>query len=373
MGSNSKDSANLFALSALPQADYVTAVTPASSPANFRQIEKTDRQFANYNTNLSDNKGYSTGTPYATRKNLETHDVNFPMTEEMSSQLLGERARAGFGDLETEELTEDASWTHNFSLMNPQDRAQLPAYTYAEKAGESASRPNAHNVKYPSVVCGQWAVQGQGRALVKLNTTWTGSGKRTAPSGVTFFGGSNHVIELEEMTQNYFRNTAAALKLYPQVELGGTVYNVNCDFRDFDFSINWNLQGDAGYLGCGLYQTAGDSESGAIRGKCEVGDPTVQFNFTMLDNDGYDGQGKLQSMASISAQLDYTGSVIAGSTDKHKASFILNAANIVSIEHVIIDMQNGWRVTTEPLAIGQVMPVSLVVVNNVESYTAISW
>jgi len=368
----SNDSVNIFALSAVPQSNYQTPLTPDDSPKNFRQLEKSDRTLAKYTVQTSDNKGKSTGTPHPTRKTIESHDVTQTLQEELSSQLLGERAYAAMGEIDTVATVADTVFTHTIEMLNPQDSAQLPAYGYVEKAGESASRPDAHNIGYPSMCFDQWSVKGEGKALLMSTSQIVGSGKRVKPSGVTFFDPGSQVILLEDMMQNFFRNTAAKLKLYPQAELGGSVYNVNCNFRDFEFSINNNLKKDAGYLGCGLYQTAGNSESGAIRGKNEIGDQQVQFNFTILMDDVYDAYTKMQTMATISAQLDFEGAVIA-TTYKHKASFKLNAANIVDVEHVSVDGDNGLRITTEPLAIGQIMPVSIVVVNNVEDYTVPSW
>lgn len=364
-----KESANIFALSAIPQTNYQTPLAGTSSPKNFRQIEKNDRNLSKYTPAAADNRGYSTGTPYPTRRTLEAHDFDASFTEDMSSQLLGERARAGFGTIETEVVEPGEAWKHTFEMLNPQNSAQLPAYGYAEKTAESGSRPTAYDARYDSLVCGNFAASGSGKSLLQLATQWKGSGKRTVPSGVQFFGVGSEVILIEDMVQNYFRNTAAAMKLYPQVALGGSVHNFNCNFRDFQATINWNLLVEAGYLGCGLYQTTGNSESGAIRGKCEVGDPTVQFNFTVVEEDGYvdDLYAFLQSMSSISARLDYEGSIITGSV-KHKASWILNAANIVDIEHAPQDGENGFRITTEPLALGQDMPFTLELINNVSSY-----
>ncbi len=371
--SESNISVNIFALTAKPQVAYQTNLAASSVSKVHRQIEKNDLNFAKYTAPTSDNKGHSTGTPFPTRKTIETHDVTVNITEDLTSQLLGERALAAMGQIDTTELEGDTAWEHTFELINPQGGSQLPAYGYVEKAGESAARPNAHSVAFPSMVSDGWTVKGEGKAILTSSLTMVGSGKRTSPSGITFFGGGSQVILLEDIVkQNFFRNTAAKLKLYPQKELGGTVFNVNCAFRDFECSINPNLNKDAGYLGCGLYQTAGDSESGAIRGKCEIGDWTVQFNFTMIAEDDYDPFPKLQTMQSISAQLDYEGKVITG-VIKHKASWILNAANIVDIDHAPVDGKNAWRITTEPLALGQVMPLKLVLINDVESYNTVSW
>lgn len=367
------ESNNIFALTAVPQADYQTKTVPATTPKNYRQIEKTDRQFAKYMVQTSDNKGNATGTPFPTRKTIESHDVTTTISEELTSQLLPERAYAAMGLIETEELEPDEAWKHTIEMMNPQNSAQLPAYAYVEKEGESASRPNAHSKLYPSMVSDGWTVSGDGKALLKSELAMVGSGNQTSPSGVNFYGVSSHVILLEDLVkQNFFRNSVADLKLYPEAELGGTVFNVQCGFRNFQLVINPNLKKDSGYLGCGLFQTAGDPESGAVRGKCEIGDWTVQFNFTALFNDSYDPIPKMKTMETISGRLDYVGKPIVDAI-AHKASFILNAANIADIEHAPQDGDNAWRITTEPLALGQVMPVSIEVINDVESYTTISW
>ncbi len=368
----SKASVNIFALSAQAQADYQTPLTPSTGTKLHRQIEKSDRQLAKYTAPASDNRGYSTGTPYPTRKTLDSHDVTMQLTEDLSSQLLGERALAGMGEVTTQEITAAETWEHTFKMLNPQASAQLPAYDYFEKEGEDASRPNAHNVEFPSMVCENFAVTGQGRALLQAATSWRGSGKRISPSPITFFGAGSEVILIEDMVHNYFRNSAAKLNLYPQVNLGGVAHEVLCDFRDFEFSISWNLLAEAGYLGCGIFQETDNSESGAVRGKLEIGDPNVQFNFTILNNDDYDADALLQTMASISASLKYEGSIIE-STNRHSAEFKLLHANIVDIDHTEVDGENAVRITTEPLALGQVMPVELVVQNDVESYATPNW
>lgn len=374
--STSKESSNIFALSAVSQANYQTDLAGNTVTKNYRQIDKNDRNFAKYSVATSDNKGHSTGTPYPTRKEIESHDVTFTLTEDLSSQLLPERAKAGMGILESEETVEDEVYTHTAKLLNPQDNSQQPAYGYVEKAGESASRPNARNNKYPSCVCGQFAVKGSGKAVLQSTTTWNGSGKRIKPSGIKFFGANNHVILLEEMVNNYFKNTMAKLRLFPQKELGGSAFQVGCAFRDFEVSVNQQLLLEAGYLGCGLFQTAGNSNSGAIRGKAEVGEQAVQFNFTIIDDDAYDAYEYLQEMKSMSADLKYEGSdiiTVEETTYKHSALWKLIHGNIVDIDPTTVDGENALRITTEPLALGQIMPVELVVVNNVASYSIPSW
>jgi hypothetical protein len=364
----SQNSVNIFALSTVPQADYQTPLTPTTTPKNFRQIEKKDRTFAKYNVISVDNKGYSTGTPYPTRKEIEAHDVDFSLSEDASSQLLVERAKAGMGICDTVEVLANTVYKHTCKLINPQDNAQQPAYGYVEKAGESASRPNAHNVQYPSVVAGSFAVKGSGKSKLSVDTSWKGSGKRTVPSGINFFSTSN-VKLIESLVQNFFRNTQASLKLYPEVNMGGTVFNVACAFRDFDFSVNQDLLAEAGYLGCGLFQDSANPESGVIRGNCEVGsNQSVTFDFTILMDDAYDAYEKLKTMASLSGELKYEGKTISGA-HKHYALFKLLAGNIMDIDHVEVDGKNGLRIKTAPLAQGQIMPVELEVVNNVKSYT----
>lgn len=367
MGIKSNDSVNIFALSAIPQVDYQTALVASASPKNYRQIEKTDRQFADYRIGTSDNRGRSTGSPYPNRKELETHDVTFQTTEDASSQLLGERALAGFGQVETTELEAGEVYKHVFELLNPQDNPQLPAYTLAEKAGESASRPDAHDVKYPSMVASSFSVRGSGTAKLEMSTSWVGSGKRTVPSGINFFS-TSHVKLIEDFVQNFFRNTQGTFKLYPEKDLAGTAFEVACGFRDFEMTVNHNLLLQSGYQGCGIFQTAADPESGAVRGSCEIGEQQASFSFTMLMDDSYAAQAKMQTLESISADLKYTGKTITGA-HKHYALFKLLAANITEIAHTVVDGKNAWRVTTEPLAQGQTLPLVLEVVNNVESYT----
>lgn len=370
--STSKSSVNIMALAAQPQADYDTVVPPGTSPKVHRQIDKADRQLAKFTASSTDNRGHSTGTPYPTRQDLDAHDATQTLVEDMSSQLLGERALAAFGKVTTAIIAAGETFEHTFEMLNPQQAAQLPAYDYHEKQGEDAARPNALSQMFASFVCESLRVAGQGRAILEGTSTWRGSGKRVDPSPLTFFDPGSEVILLEDMVQNYFKNSAADLQLYPQVDLGGTPFAVSCAFRDFEFVLNNNLLVDAGYLGCGKFQTAGDPDSGAIRGKCEIGEPTVQFNFTIIDDDAYDARAKLQDLLSISASLKYEGAIIE-TTNKHYADFQLLNAKITDIDPTEVDGENALRITTEPLALGQVMPVQLIVQNDVSSYATPNW
>ena len=365
-------SANLFLLSAIPQDDYNTLLAPSDVTKVHRQIDKDNINYAKYSVITNDNRGHSTGTPHPTRKNIESHDVSIQLSEDCSSQLLGERAKAGFGKVTTSIITANETFQHLFEMLNPHESSQLPAYDYAEKAGESASKPNAHSVRYPSLVCGNWSCKGEGKSILQLSTQWMGSGKRIPPAPHDFFGAGSEVILLKDMVHNYFRNTAATVNLYPEKELGGSAFTLGCDFRDLEVSINNNLAADDGYQGCAKFQDDADPESGAVRGKLEIGTPSVQLSFTMIQNDGYDAYDKMQKMASISASFKYEGKVIE-SNNKHFAEFLLNHGNISDIDHTPVEGKNGLRITTEPLALGQVMPISLLVQNDVSSYATANW
>ena len=368
-----KSSANIFAMSAIPQIDYQTLLAPSSVTKVHRQIEKDNVTFGKYSAPTSDNKGFSTGTTSPTRKVLESHDFSLNLSEDLSSQLLGERARAAFGSIETTELVAGQVWQHIFKLLDLHSADSLPAYDYVEKAAESVSRPNAHNVEFPSNVCGNFSISGEGTSVLKSSSSWKASGKRISPSPLTFFDPGSEVILLEDMVQNYFKSSAGKILLYPDKELNGTPFVLNCGLRNVNVGINNALDETDGY-NCGLYQDPADEESGAIRGNCDVTEGRgVQFDFTAIDSDDYDAYDKMQKMESLSASLKYEGLKEIAGGYKHSAEFKLIHGNIADIDHDPQNGKNAHRITTSPMALGMQEALELVLINDVESYSTPSW
>lgn len=376
---SSRESERLFSMSLIPQVDYQTALVVATSPKNYEQIHKADRAFANFETRFIDDRGYSTGTPFPTENLIEAHDVSFSLSERVSSQRLGRRALAGFGSLVTTPYSggDAGAYKHVFTPLNSQGGVDLPAYTYVEKIGEPASSGSVlHDVKYPSCCVDSFSMEGSETGFIMVNTNWRGSGKRTANSGVGFdaasYVGAAHVVLKDNQTHNNFRNTQAQLKVYPQVSLGGSPVTITCNYRSFNFSLNNNNIADQGYLGCGLFQTSGNPDSGAIRGSYPLGEQEATFEFVVMIAEALDPFSKMIAQTQLSAELIATGGTISGTTKVHKSTLKVNKMTYKTVQIDNLGGMNVWRISAPPLALGQTMPVSLEVENDVASYTSLS-
>lgn len=366
-----RDSSAIFALSLLPQVDYKTPRAPTTAPKNYEQIIKTNRAFAVYTPNTSNNEGWSTGTPYPTEQLIESHDVTQSFEERMSSQRLGQRAFAAFGDYTYTALA--GAQRHAFRPVNPQVADGLPVFTYVEKAGEPALPADVtHDLLCPSFFAESFSVRGEGRAFLMGTTAWRGSGKLITPSGVTFNGAGSHVRLEDEQTHNFFRSTSASLQLYPNASFSGAPLGVECDFRNFTFTLNNNPNNDAGYNGCAEYQTANDSESGAIRSNLTVGNQTVTVEYTLLMTGAvaqtFNPYGKAKLQTYFSSALEYIGKQIGVSAFNHSALWRFAKQTVTAVQIDSIDNLFAYRITPQPLALGLVMPVELIVTNDVAAY-----
>jgi hypothetical protein len=362
-----KDSAFLFALGLIPQVDYATFTAGTTAPKNYAQIIQTDRQPANYEPVTSNDEGYSTGTPYPTENLIEAHEVTKVTTERMSSQLLGRRALAAFGAVVSS--TQGSGKKHIFTPLNPQTASQLPVYPYAEKLG------TLHNYRAASLLAESFSVVGEGKSFVQATTNWRGSGDWKTPSGINFDGVSRHVVLQNEQTHNHFRNTSARLKIFANPDFDGDVLEVLCDFRSFNFSLNNNPLLEQGYLGCGKYQDQANPESGAIRGSLEIGTQQVTCEYILLMSPDvattFNPFGKARLQSYFSTELLYQGSQIGAGPEKHQALFRFARQVVSAVAIAPIEGLAAYRVTAQPLALGQQMPVTLEVINDVASYTAL--
>lgn len=376
----SRESERLFALGLIPQVDYQTALVPAASPKNYEQLHKDSREMANFETRTFDDAGYSTGTPFPTENLIDVHDVSFSLRERMSSQRLGRRALAAFGSLVTTAYSagDTGAYKHVFSPLNTQGGVDLPAYSYVEKIGEPASSGNVlYDARYPSCCVDSFQLEGSETGFIMGTTQWRGSGKRIANSGVGFdaasYVGAAHVVLKANQIHNHFRNTMAQLKIYPQASLGGSPLTITCRYRSFNFGLENNNIQDQGYLGCAIYQTANTPESGAVRGSYPLGDQNASFEFVVLIDTTVtlDPFAKQVAQTELSAELIATGGAIGATTKVHKATLKINKMTYKTVQIDSLGGINVWRISAPPLAIGQTMPVSLEVENDVASYTTV--
>jgi hypothetical protein len=155
--------------------------------------------------------------------------------------------------------------------------------------------------------------------------------------------------------------------------MGGDDVALGCDFRSANITINENLNTDAGYEGCALFQDD-DPNLGAIRGGMRTRGQTVTFEAICVLTPGlvtdFDPVEKMIAGAIISAELKYVGGAI-NVTHDFEATFNLNKAVIATAELVDVDDGiQGIRITTEPLAVGNVMPLTLLVKSDVPNFNA---
>lgn len=362
---------SVFALGKL-QTNYTTEVAIAND--GFRQLVKEGYDKPVFSSPNVSNQGQSTGSPYATKISKDKDDVTFSGTERGTFQSLGFHAVGAFGVYATPSVVSaGAVWLHTFTLLNPFVSDILPCRPLASKIGEPAVSSNRiFDARFPSMVYSQIAFQAEGEQPdLQIASEWVGSGKRVIPAGVQFYGSGKDVLLDSEITENYIRKTSGVLTLNTAAALGGTDVLPGCDLRDTVIRINENLNLEAGYNGCALFQDD-NPDMGAIRGSCRSKGQTVEFETTMvLTPDivtNFDPVAKLYSGASISMKIVFTGALITGAY-YHTATFTLNKAVLSNVELIDIDDgTQGIRLVTEPMAVNDTMPLSLAIQTDVADF-----
>ena len=356
------------------QTNYTTEVAIAND--GFRQICKEGYDKPVFSSPNVNNQGYSTGSAFATKTTKDKDDVTFSGTERATFESLGFHAVGAFGTVAAPtEVVEDTVFTQLFSLLDPFVTDQLPCRPLVSKVGEPALEANRiHDVRFPSMTCEQISFSNEGNSPdMQINGSWRGSGKRVNPSGVQFYGAGKDVLHDDEMTEHFIKRTAGTLTLNDDESMGGTDVELGCDFRSTNITINEELLADAGYEGCALFQDD-DPNKGAIRGSMRTKGQTVTFETIAVLSPGlvtdFDPVEKMIAGAVISAELKYIGGVINESHD-FEATFTLNKAVIATAELVEVDGgTQGIKITTEPLAVGNIMPLTLLIKSDVPNFNA---
>lgn len=359
---------SLFALGKL-QTNYTTEVVIAND--EFRQLVKDGYDKPVFSSPNVTNAGQSTGSAYATKVSKDKDDVTFSGTERGTFQALGFHAVGSFGNYATPVvISAGAVWQHTFTLLSPFVTSALPTRPLASKVGDPVVTANrVFDVRFPSMMYEDITFSAEGNAAdLQIASNWRGSGKRVVPSGVQFIGAGKDVLLDSEITENYIRKSAGVLTLNDDAALAGSNTLPGCGVRDTIIKINENLNTDN--YNCPLFQD-GNPDRGAIRGEMLSGGQTIEFSTTMLLTPSiatdFDPLAKLYSGASVSVKIKFTGALITG-IYFHEATFTLNKGVIASMELVDYDGIQGVRLVFEPLAVSDIMPLSLVIQTDVANF-----
>jgi hypothetical protein len=320
------DSVMGFWLSKLRQTDYVTPI--GTTNTNWQKFVPTDRTAANYNPNVSNNKGFGTGVLEATEQFLNFHTVTKTLPFQLSSYWLGywlHKIRGAVATNQPDAVNAAAVRRHLFAR---QDLATDPAARvigYIERAGN-------HNVHYPSMAVSRLQISVDNEQRITSSVDLVGSGQRITPSGVS---------SLPE--------EPAPLKHY---------YGADCNLvigDGVDPDINAGLAGrlvsqslslsapiaedDMRPLGAGRYQVADTPESGAIASQALITDMPWELQFAIrLDSAGDPFFTWLQQQTDLSAKFRFNGPVIATvagappTVYRHSALFQFDKCRIASVQ-----------------------------------------
>ncbi len=359
---------NLFAESKTPQVDYATFKLGAVT--NYEQILKEGFDFAKYNYGYTDNAGYSSGGPFPTVVKPGNHDVSVSYSnEEMTPYLLVKRLYQALGAIDSTTVTAGANRIHKISLLNLALGLQLPMYSYVEKNGEKAvsgPEPNPHNIGFESLVTSQFSLSGGDKAVITATSEKVGSGLRIVNPAVNIKSSPVHVAP--NVQNRYFQTTSALLKFWKDINQTGTLNSIGCSFRNFQLNINPNLKTDDGYKGCGRFFVSGNSNSGTIRNRCEIGLPTVEATVDIIFDDNYDPVAIMQSLAPFSLELKYTGGLIGVTSENYEAIFKFGKTYFTSVDTTILEDKNGLSLKLKPFANGFDFPFEVWVQNDTTTY-----
>lgn len=356
------DSDLRIALSRVPQADYQTATSGASTA--FQQIIATNPDGAKWNRTAKkmSNKGHSTGKRWATESHVESWDTELGYQFEASAQNLGQHLLAAMGSVTETEPTTDY-FKHAHAPLNFLTSMQAPSYTFVEKLNEGNS---GINDAYPSAVLESLELNGDGTGRIVGNANWRGSGERASASGVTW---ASHVVTAEG-NQNYFYNTQTEINIGTFPSMGSSAA-MDCDLEKWRFAIKNTFANDAGYRpGCPRYATSGDPESGVLRSENLLVDQEFEFDFTIRLQASDPRRAHFEAQTKLEGNITITGSEVStGNPYKLVITFYLlkYSAHVKETKDGIVLI----KITPEIMysnTDSKIVAVDLY--NNIESYTA---
>lgn len=167
-------------MTAKPQAAYLTATAKnTSAPFAWRRIIQSQFSATDYKVNVQKNLGAATGTFYASESRTISHEMSKSMPVELNSFDVVRLLYAACGQIATT-TPEGGVFQHTIKLLDLNVAQALPAYGLAEKAGSGLDQ------EWVGCHLERLLLAGDGIAIVTGEATWSGSGKRLAPSGLIF-------------------------------------------------------------------------------------------------------------------------------------------------------------------------------------------
>lgn len=363
------------------QTNYQTPVAPSASPKNYRWITKEGYEKAGTVFGKTDNSGYSTGSVRATEQWNNRDETTFAAKEMLTYQLLGIRAYDAFGVAATPTVVVASEvWLHTFSLLDVFTTSQLPSRPLHQKIAEPSNANQVHDRNMPSMVYDTFQITDQDQAAnLILNSTWRGSGKivetLNSTPYVIFYGGSRHVWQESDIAAEHkipINRRAAVVRIYPQVDFGGSVIATTCLTRGFEININENLLVDAGYEGCALFQDD-DPEKGAIAGSMPSGGQDVTANLNLVADSAIiqalQPLEKAKTSDKFSIQIEFDGPEIGSTGENHNALFKLNNVSLESLsDPAVVGGQQGVALGLKLLDSANALPLTLELQTNVASF-----
>lgn len=374
MGVTVTESQGVMAVS-VPQSDFNTAVTPNTTP-NFRQI------IANSYIGVPDfqspnvgNAGEATGSPYSTKNNKGRDDASGSFDIYLTFEELGFWAYRSFGDYAVALITSGV-YRHTFKLLNPQLVRTLPSWGLAAKLNEAALSSNeVYNKKFRGCTVESFGVStphSADKPYLMGNVAWHGSGKRDA-GDVKFFGAGKHVMGTGsgELSGEQRIPENGTMNIYSQPAKAGTTYALGCDFYNFQATITENLNLDIGYAGCSQFQTANDPSTAQIRGSMPITEQAAAVEFSAKITPELKAAADFETLRDagtfLSADWTFLGKLISGA-NYQQAKFSLNSFTIGGLSYPTIDSVRGIQITTQPQAIGSIMPLELEIISPVATF-----
>ncbi|HMV46575.1 MAG TPA: hypothetical protein PLD20_00990 [Blastocatellia bacterium] len=300
-----------YYMSRIPQADYRTKKPfNTSAPYNFVRILVEDKDLANYQPETRDDKGYSTGSYFASDVYLFRHGLSSTKRFDVSSDQIGRWLLPAMGAVATTQPDAGGNPTvykHVFTPLDPNVTLQPPAYTFGEKLGGGVDH------LFPSICVKKLRISGEDVGRVKGEVDLIGSGKRIDPSGAIFSPTASFNIP-GFASQVYFAGSQLALRVADETSLANPInYCSNLRVNTWSVEINRTLAEDAGYRQCaGDFQDSADPDSGAVRSELLQTDFDVVINFQVRVESGSAEYTALQTQKKLDWKADLTGKLISG-------------------------------------------------------------
>lgn len=352
-----------FARSKFPQANYKTA-TDAADPENFVEFLVSDKNLATLSTNSEDNREDSTGYEQPTEEYITDHDTARQAERAVCFEEVGRDLLLALGSVTTTQPNAGAAPTvykHVFKRMDMSAAGrQLLAMTLIEIVGDAINR------LLPSMLVESLDFKGEGTKRIRESMALRGSGKVVTPSGLT-------VDDIEPLTGlHYALNSQVKLTLADAGTLANSSdFGAGGKLDSWSFGIKNALLADEGFRpGAGLYQTANDPASGAIRSECLVGLTTFMMDYQARLLAQSEQLAALRAKKQLDGKVEMIGSLISGAYN-HKLTI---HAPRLSYETVETPTSNGlYRVGIKSKIFYDLTSnkdVEIELINTVPSYTA---